>query len=140
MRRWDFLLVAAMLGMTGAGVQAQTGPVLRVEWQASLPANLPPGSLLLCRAKIVPGVGRDIGSEESSEASAAGVNNGAKVDCAVEVPVGQAVRSPGVARLSVEVDAVSPSAAGPQMMRLVLAEDVPARPAWGSALRVSLQR
>ncbi len=140
MRRLDFLLVAAMLGMTGTGVQAQAGQVIRVEWRVNFPGNLPPGALLLCRAKIVPGVGRDMGPEESSEATAEGANNGATVDCAVEVPVRQNSYLHGAARLSVEVDAVTPSAAGAGMIHLSEEEDLASEPAWGSALRVSLQR
>ena len=132
MRRWEFFLVAGMLGMTGPCLRAQTDDAIKVAWQVSLPVDLPPGAGFLCRARILPATGVDPGSGNMQDATSAGEQSGRVVQCAVEVPVWcNEQRTNCAASLSTEVDALEPEASGFRLLRLA-SDTVPLRPREGT--------
>jgi hypothetical protein len=140
MRRWDFFLVAGMLGMLCTGLQGQAGTVVQAVWQVRLPADLPVGAMVLCRAKVMPGVGDALRSGIMPAGTADGERSGTVVRCAVEVPVwwNERQKSNG-AWLSTEVDAVESTPDGQKLLRLAVEDAIPLQVADGGAAPVSLR-
>ncbi len=132
MRRWEFLLVAGMLGMTSPSLRAQRDAMVKVAWQVSLPVDLPTGAEFLCRARILPALGVNSGNGNEHGATSAGEQSGRVVQCAVEVPVWfNEHRANGATWLSTEVDALEPEASGYRLLRLA-ADKVPLWPREGA--------
>lgn len=126
MRRLDFLMVAVLLSFCVPHAAAQTAPAYRVEWRMNLPADLPPGAPILCKAKLVPGTGGMPAGGFAPVATGAGERNGSSARCAVEVPVWWHAH-PGDrgAKLSAEVDALEPVGGGQRVVRLAGEKDLP---------------
>ena len=140
MRQWEFLLVASILGMASAGLPAQGGAMYEAEWQVSLPADLPAGAMILCRARVAPGTGDGQDSGIAAVATAPGVRSASVARCAVEVPVWWNERQRSGAWLSTEVDVLAPGDREPRLLQLSEARQVAPEAKGGAALRLSLSR
>ena len=132
MRRLAGLLALYALGLCGAGWAAtpdvssrESGGVVVIRFDVSLPASLPPGASILCRARVMPNGRAEPGGSEAQVVTAMGIRHGSMADCAVEMPVWRQLRDgDGGAQVSYEVDALVSSGRAASVVRVAAEQGV----------------
>ncbi|MGA8041436.1 MAG: hypothetical protein WCA37_01405 [Terracidiphilus sp.] len=145
MRRLAGLLALYALGLCGAGWAAtpdvssrESGGVVVIRFDVSLPVSLAPGASILCRAKVMPDGRAEPGGSDGQVVTAMGMRHGSMADCAVEMPVWWQPRGgDSGAQLSYEVDALVSSGGAASVVRVAAEQGVTVAPqrAGGAATR-----
>lgn len=136
MRRLAGLLALYALGLCGTGWAAtpdvssrESGGMVVIHFDVSLPASLPPGASILCRARVVPDGPAEPGDGDGQVVTAMGNRRGSMADCAVEMPVWRRLRDgDSGAQLSYEVDALVSSGGAASVVQVAAEQGVAVTP------------